>query len=152
MNTGCTCRVFEDRLHPRRPSLLSSTEEDMKPNFYSMQLGMLRIRSGIFLSGRCVIFFLKKSRRVWRLWSFRGTTCPSRARSLPNIRRIGTPAANPAFQAESTTYLRVFVASQSESAVLAVAKAMKDISLKHFSGTWPNVFSFVQSHVYKPVI
>ncbi|OJI85780.1 hypothetical protein ABZX51_001140 [Aspergillus tubingensis] len=50
------------------------------------------------------------------------------------FQRIGTPAANPAFQAESTTYLRVFVASQSESAVLAVAKAMKDISLKHFSG------------------
>ncbi|GAQ46038.1 hypothetical protein ANI_1_3236024 [Aspergillus niger] len=50
------------------------------------------------------------------------------------FQRIGTPAANPAFQAESTTYLRVFVASQSESAVLAVAKALKDISLKHFSG------------------
>lgn len=57
------------------------------------------------------------------------------ARSLSNIRRIGTPAANPAFQAESTTYLRVFVTSRSQSAVLGVAKALKDISLKHFSGT-----------------
>ncbi|GJP91900.1 DUF1446 domain-containing protein [Aspergillus niger] len=50
------------------------------------------------------------------------------------FQRIGTPAVNPAFQAESTTYLRVFVASRSEGAVLAVAKALKDISLKHFSG------------------
>nr|XP_001400462.2 hypothetical protein ANI_1_3236024 [Aspergillus niger CBS 513.88] len=50
------------------------------------------------------------------------------------FQRIGTPAANPAFQAESTTYLRVFVASRSEGAVLAVARALKDISLKHFSG------------------
>ncbi|KAL3264315.1 hypothetical protein ABHI18_000922 [Aspergillus niger] len=50
------------------------------------------------------------------------------------FQRIGTPAANPAFQAESTTYLRVFVASRSEGTVLAVARALKDISLKHFSG------------------
>ncbi|OJJ75559.1 hypothetical protein ASPBRDRAFT_51300 [Aspergillus brasiliensis CBS 101740] len=50
------------------------------------------------------------------------------------FQRIGTPAANPAFQAESTTYLRVFVTSRSQSAVLGVAKALKDISLKHFSG------------------
>lgn len=88
-------RVFEDHLHPRRPSLLSSTEEDTKPNFCSMQLGMLRIRSGIFLSGRCVIFFLKKSRKVWRLWSFRGTTCPSPARSLPNNRKNWNPRSQP---------------------------------------------------------
>ncbi|GKZ67149.1 hypothetical protein AnigIFM63309_000127 [Aspergillus niger] len=49
------------------------------------------------------------------------------------FQRIGIPGSNPAFQAESTTYLRVFVASRSENAVLAVARALKDISLKHFS-------------------
>lgn len=71
------------------------------------------------------------------------------AHSRSNIRRIGTPAANPAFQVESTTYLRVFVASRSEGAVLAVARALKDISLKHFSGTSPNVVHSVQyKHSY----
>ncbi|RAL02813.1 acyclic terpene utilization AtuA family protein [Aspergillus ibericus CBS 121593] len=50
------------------------------------------------------------------------------------FQRIGTPAPNPVCQSESTTYLRIFVASRSENAVLAVAKAMQEISLKHFSG------------------
>ncbi|PYI02330.1 DUF1446-domain-containing protein [Aspergillus sclerotiicarbonarius CBS 121057] len=50
------------------------------------------------------------------------------------FQRIGTPASNPICQSESTTYLRIFVTSRSESAVLTVAKAMQEISLKHFSG------------------
>ncbi|KAL4805064.1 DUF1446 domain-containing protein [Aspergillus unguis] len=50
------------------------------------------------------------------------------------FQRIGGPAQNPSSQLESTTYLRVFVTSKNESAILAVAKAMGSISLKHFSG------------------
>ncbi|KAL4740594.1 DUF1446 domain-containing protein [Aspergillus similis] len=50
------------------------------------------------------------------------------------FQRVGVPAQNPSTQLESTTYLRVFVASKNESAVAAVAKAMGSISLKHFSG------------------
>ncbi|PYH93433.1 DUF1446-domain-containing protein [Aspergillus ellipticus CBS 707.79] len=50
------------------------------------------------------------------------------------FQRIGTPASDPTAQEESTTYLRIFMASRSESAILVVAKAMKEISLKHFSG------------------
>lgn len=48
--------------------------------------------------------------------------------------RVGAPAANPRSQLESTTYLRVFASSRNEASVRAVAKAMGDISLKHFSG------------------
>lgn len=48
--------------------------------------------------------------------------------------RIGTPASDPLSQRSSTTYLRIVVASVSAEAVLAVAKTMKDIALKHFSG------------------
>ncbi|KAH8433392.1 acyclic terpene utilization AtuA family protein [Aspergillus melleus] len=47
---------------------------------------------------------------------------------------IGVPALNPVCQSESTTYLRIFSASRSAGPVAAVSKAMKDISLKHFSG------------------
>ncbi|KAJ5628520.1 hypothetical protein N7490_010748 [Penicillium lividum] len=50
------------------------------------------------------------------------------------FQRVGTPSPNPASQLESTTYLRIFVASPNEKAVLAVVKAMGNISLKHFSG------------------
>lgn len=49
-------------------------------------------------------------------------------------RRIGVPSPNPSCQTESTSYLRIFIASRSEKSVAAVAMAMKDISLKHFSG------------------
>lgn len=48
--------------------------------------------------------------------------------------RVGVPAANPRSQLESTTYLRVFAASRNAASVLAVSKALGDISLKHFSG------------------
>ncbi|KAJ5543188.1 hypothetical protein N7461_009191 [Penicillium sp. DV-2018c] len=50
------------------------------------------------------------------------------------FQRIGVPAPNPKSQRHSTTYLRIFIAATDADAVLAVAKAMKDISLKHFSG------------------
>ncbi|KAJ5552727.1 DUF1446 domain-containing protein [Penicillium frequentans] len=50
------------------------------------------------------------------------------------FQRVGTPAPNPASQLESTTYLRVYITSRNEKAVLAVAKALGNISLKHFSG------------------
>ncbi|OJJ02586.1 hypothetical protein ASPVEDRAFT_42091 [Aspergillus versicolor CBS 583.65] len=50
------------------------------------------------------------------------------------FQRVGVPAANPRSQLESTTYLRVFAASRNVASVLAVSKALGDISLKHFSG------------------
>ncbi|PLB47444.1 DUF1446 domain-containing protein [Aspergillus steynii IBT 23096] len=50
------------------------------------------------------------------------------------FQRIGVPAENPISQTQSTTYLRIFMASRLEGAIAAVSKAMKDISLKHFSG------------------
>ncbi|KAJ5681411.1 DUF1446 domain-containing protein [Penicillium maclennaniae] len=49
------------------------------------------------------------------------------------FQRVGVPAQNPSSQLESTTYLRVFITSRNEGAVAAVAKAMGNISLKHFS-------------------
>ncbi|KAJ5503259.1 hypothetical protein N7463_006133 [Penicillium fimorum] len=50
------------------------------------------------------------------------------------FQRIGVPAPNPGSQRQSTTYLRIFIAAVKADAVLAVGRAMKDISLKHFSG------------------
>ncbi|KAJ5739870.1 DUF1446 domain-containing protein [Penicillium manginii] len=50
------------------------------------------------------------------------------------FQRAGVPAQNPQSQLNSTTYLRVLSTSRSQSAVIAVAKAMGNISLKHFSG------------------
>ncbi|KAJ5920997.1 hypothetical protein N7466_009323 [Penicillium verhagenii] len=50
------------------------------------------------------------------------------------FQRVGTPCPNPSSQLESTTYLRIFVASPNDKAVLAVVKTMGNISLKHFSG------------------
>lgn len=50
------------------------------------------------------------------------------------ISRLGVPAPNPRSQRQSTTYLRIFIAAVEADAVLAVGRAMKDISLKHFSG------------------
>jgi hypothetical protein len=47
---------------------------------------------------------------------------------------IGVPAVNPASQRSSTTYLRIFIAAVSAHAVFSVVMAMKEISLKHFSG------------------
>ncbi|GES58196.1 DUF1446-domain-containing protein [Aspergillus terreus] len=50
------------------------------------------------------------------------------------FQRVGVPAPNPGSQLESTTYLRIFIASRSARSVGAVSMAMRDISLKHFSG------------------
>ncbi|KAJ5996415.1 hypothetical protein N7499_007268 [Penicillium canescens] len=50
------------------------------------------------------------------------------------FQRIGVPATNPVSQRSSTTYLRIFIAAVSAEAVLAILGALKDISLKHFSG------------------
>ncbi|OQD82605.1 hypothetical protein PENANT_c020G08387 [Penicillium antarcticum] len=50
------------------------------------------------------------------------------------FQRIGVPASDPVSQRSSTTYLRIFVAAASAEAVLAVLGALKNISLKHFSG------------------
>ncbi|KAL5003476.1 hypothetical protein BDV10DRAFT_180601 [Aspergillus recurvatus] len=50
------------------------------------------------------------------------------------FQRIGTPSPNPISQASSTTYLRIFIASHSSHAVGAVGLALRNISLKHFSG------------------
>ncbi|KAL4741473.1 hypothetical protein BDV11DRAFT_168060 [Aspergillus similis] len=50
------------------------------------------------------------------------------------FQRIGTPSSNPTSQASSTTYLRIFIASRSPHAVGAVGLALRNISLKHFSG------------------
>jgi hypothetical protein len=55
----------------------------------------------------------------------------------PNLSsRIGVPAVDPTSQRSSTTYLRVFVAAVSVQAVLSVVMAMREISLKHFSGEY----------------
>ncbi|KAI9368415.1 hypothetical protein BJX61DRAFT_524097 [Aspergillus egyptiacus] len=50
------------------------------------------------------------------------------------FQRIGTPCPNAASQSASTTYLRIFIASHSPTAVGAVGLALRSISLKHFSG------------------
>ncbi|KAL2850618.1 hypothetical protein BJY01DRAFT_209965 [Aspergillus pseudoustus] len=50
------------------------------------------------------------------------------------FQRIGTPAANPKNQASSTTYLRIFIASQNPQAVAEVGLTLRSIALKHFSG------------------
>ncbi|KAL4779228.1 hypothetical protein BJX76DRAFT_365452 [Aspergillus varians] len=50
------------------------------------------------------------------------------------FQRIGVPASNPTSQESSTTYLRIFSASRSPNAVKAVSLALKNMSLKHFSG------------------
>ncbi|KAL4862565.1 hypothetical protein BDV12DRAFT_207160 [Aspergillus spectabilis] len=50
------------------------------------------------------------------------------------FQRIGTPAPNPLSQLESTVYLRIFIAGDSETTVLEVPKAISQISLRHFSG------------------
>ncbi|KAJ5663566.1 hypothetical protein N7507_004297 [Penicillium longicatenatum] len=50
------------------------------------------------------------------------------------FQRVGTPSPNPASQLESTTYLRIFVASPNDKAVLSAVQALRNISLKHFSG------------------
>ncbi|KAB8258588.1 hypothetical protein BDV32DRAFT_139489 [Aspergillus pseudonomiae] len=50
------------------------------------------------------------------------------------FQRIGVPDPNPSSQLKSTTYMRIFIAARTAQAVTTVAKAMRHISLKHFSG------------------
>ncbi|CAI7662599.1 unnamed protein product [Penicillium glandicola] len=50
------------------------------------------------------------------------------------FQRIGVPAPNPSSQRQGTTYLRIYIAAVDADAVLPVGRAMKDVSLKHFSG------------------
>ncbi|KAL2816026.1 DUF1446-domain-containing protein [Aspergillus cavernicola] len=50
------------------------------------------------------------------------------------FQRVGVPAPNPACQLGSTSYMRVYIAAQSQETVAAVTSVFKDISLKHFSG------------------
>ncbi|KAL3458245.1 hypothetical protein BJX64DRAFT_267081 [Aspergillus heterothallicus] len=50
------------------------------------------------------------------------------------FQRIGIPTPNPSSQVRSTTYLRIFIASQNPQAVGAIALTLRNISLKHFSG------------------
>ncbi|KAJ0422751.1 hypothetical protein BJY00DRAFT_322325 [Aspergillus carlsbadensis] len=50
------------------------------------------------------------------------------------FQRIGTPAQDPRTQTSSTTYLRIFIASQNPQAVAAVGLTLRSIALKHFSG------------------
>lgn len=47
---------------------------------------------------------------------------------------VGTPEANPKSQLASTTYLRLFAEATSQEPLIAVLFAMRDISLRHFSG------------------
>ncbi|KAL4874835.1 DUF1446-domain-containing protein [Aspergillus karnatakaensis] len=47
---------------------------------------------------------------------------------------VGIPAPNPAWQLESTTYMRVFIAARSQETVAAVTSVFQQISLRHFSG------------------
>ncbi|KAL3474389.1 hypothetical protein BJX99DRAFT_260494 [Aspergillus californicus] len=50
------------------------------------------------------------------------------------FQRIGTPSPTPTTQTSSTIYLRIFIASRSQTAIGAVGLALKRISLRHFSG------------------
>ncbi|KNG80798.1 hypothetical protein ANOM_010317 [Aspergillus nomiae NRRL 13137] len=50
------------------------------------------------------------------------------------FQRVGVPDPNPSSQLKSTTYMRIFIAARTAQAVTTVAKAMRHISLKHFSG------------------
>lgn len=50
--------------------------------------------------------------------------------------RIGVPAADPSNQNSSTGYFRIFAQSTDAQALVAITSAIRDISLKHFSG-WP---------------
>lgn len=97
-------------------------------------------RSGICLKSRCAILFPRLSQRISKLSSSKGNRYHNPIHRclllIPNVYpRIGVPSLNPSCQTESTSYLRIFIASRSEKSVAAVAMAMKDISLKHFSGT-----------------
>lgn len=53
--------------------------------------------------------------------------------------RIGVPAADPTNQNSSTGYFRIFAQSTDAQALVAITSAIRDISLKHFSGR-PAIF------------
>lgn len=134
-HAGYVYQELKDSHHRRPPSLQSSIKADTRPSFCSMPPGLPQRKSGIFWNGKSAIFSRSKQEKLWRHWNSRGRSLDLRYATQSHTLRIGTPASNPMCQGESTTYLRVFVASRSESAVLTVAKAMQEISLKHFSGT-----------------
>ncbi|KAE8423742.1 hypothetical protein BDV36DRAFT_303149 [Aspergillus pseudocaelatus] len=50
------------------------------------------------------------------------------------FQRVGVPDPNPSSQLKSTTYIRIFIAARTAQTVSTVAKALGQISLKHFSG------------------
>jgi hypothetical protein len=48
--------------------------------------------------------------------------------------RIGVPEKDPKSQLRSTTYLRIFAESDSQTALMGLLYGLRDISLQHFSG------------------
>lgn len=50
---------------------------------------------------------------------------------------IGTPANNPKDQNSSTVYFRIFAQSTDEGALKSIARAVGNISLRHYSGMTP---------------
>ncbi|KAI0153680.1 hypothetical protein BJ166DRAFT_565058 [Pestalotiopsis sp. NC0098] len=50
------------------------------------------------------------------------------------FQKIGVPAADPSNQNSSTGYFRIFAQSTDAQALVAITSAIRDISLKHFSG------------------
>ncbi|RDW59086.1 hypothetical protein BP5796_12010 [Coleophoma crateriformis] len=50
------------------------------------------------------------------------------------FQRIGVPAPNPKSQNSSTTYLRVFAEAREKDSLERIMRALKNISLRHFSG------------------
>lgn len=51
-----------------------------------------------------------------------------------DFQRVGVPAANPRFQLESTTYLRIFAQSKNPKTIEMVGKAWSFNSMAHFAG------------------
>jgi len=50
--------------------------------------------------------------------------------------RIGTPGPDPRNQNSSTVYFRVFAQASNPDALMAIGTALRDISLRHFSGQY----------------
>ena len=51
-----------------------------------------------------------------------------------HVSSIGVPEQNPKSQLRSTTYLRIFAESDSQTALMGLLFGLRDISLQHFSG------------------
>ncbi|KAK1954660.1 DUF1446-domain-containing protein [Colletotrichum sublineola] len=50
------------------------------------------------------------------------------------FQRIGVPAANPMNQNSNTVYIRIFAQSTKADALNAISRAVRDVSLRHYSG------------------